>query len=125
MVWNVQFDRDAHTINLPLLDDELRVQVKGIVGASTGPYGLIVHFESKPAQDVLETVKGIIEKHDPKQLTEEQQALLQWQADVDELSEKGWNDMTQEERDKSLRLQHEQMVFNATGKLPPTSEPKV
>ncbi len=59
------------------------------------------------------------------QLTPEQQALAQWKADVAALNAKDWRALTPTEREEALRLQHEQMIFQATGKLPPTSGPKV
>ncbi len=124
MIHEIALKRDANTINLARLHDELTAQLTGVIGVSTGDYGVRVHLDHKPTAGEIATVEGIVKAHDPTQLTKEQQALVQWKTKVEALSAKDWSALTPTEREEALRLQHEQMIYQATGKLPSVATPK-
>ena len=112
-------------VNLALLHQEIEGALqKTIAGCSLGDYGCKVHLLGKPSAAELKAIEQIVAKHDPKAQTTEQQALARWKAEVEALSAKNWNALTPTEREEALRLQHEQMVFQATGKLPSVATPK-
>ncbi len=124
MTWEIRVSRDANTINHQKLHEELRLNVQGVLGISGGDYGVRVHLDHKPSAAETVAVESVVAAHDPKQLTAEQQALAQWKAEVEALSAKDWSMLTPAEREQALRLQHEQMVYQATGKLPSAATPK-
>ena len=124
MTHEIVIKRDANTVNLARLHEEINAQVAGFVGVSTGDYGVRVHFDHEPTAAEVKAAEAVVQNHDPSKLTAEQRAFEQWQADVEALSAKDWSALTPAERETALRLQHEQMIYQATGKLPPSVVPK-
>lgn len=118
-VWDIHVKHGGE-VNFPLLFEELQAALTGMMGLSTGDYGVRVHLDHEPTAAEVKAAETVVQNHDPSKLTAEQRAFEQWQADVEALSAKDWNALTPAERETALRLQHEQMIYQATGKLPPS-----
>ena len=101
-VYDVKVDRDANTINHQRLHQELSAALKGVVGVSTGDYGVRVHLDHKPSPAEGERAIRIVGKHNPQDLTAEQQEKQQEEAVLSTLRGKAWEDLTAAEREAAL-----------------------
>ena len=117
-VWDIPVKHTGE-VNHAKLDEELRAAIGGVIGASSGWYGVRVHLGHEPTAAEVKAAETVVQNHDPNKLTAEQQALQTWKSEVAAISAKSWDTLTAAERDKALRLQHEQMIYQETGKLPP------
>ncbi len=119
MGWEIHI-KHGGAVNFAKLHEEMAASISGVSALSVGDYGVRVHMMRRPTSADSAKAAEVVKLHNPAQLTPEQQALEQWKADVAALSAKDWSTLTPAEREKALRLQHEQMIYQATGKLPPS-----
>lgn len=120
-IWEILI-KHTDPVNLALLDEQIKQALNGVIGLSTGWYGVRVHLDHEPTADEAKTAETVVQNHDPNKLTAEQQALQTWKSEVAAISTKPWETLTAAERDQVLRLQHEQLVYQETGKLPPRGQ---
>ena len=109
-VYDVKVERDANTINHQRLYQELSTALKGVVGVSIGDYGVRVHLDHKPASVEVERAIGIVAKHNPQDLTAEQQEKQQEEATLSTLRGKAWEDLTAAEREAALGLMFKKLI---------------
>ena len=113
-VWDVPV-KFGGKVNLVLLHHELGKALDGVVGVSTGPYGVRAHLNHEPSAKEVSAVKSTVAKHNADAKT---QAQLEAEADAKLLATlkgKEWHHLTSDERNAAQALMYKKITGGQIG----------